>query len=119
MAHPLGARYHIPHGVVCGLLLPYTMEYNLDAAQNKYATVASLLGEPVAGLPEREAAIRGISRVRALLREVAIPEHLASFGLQPAGFDEIIAESLPSGSLKHNPRRLAAEDVRAILQSAL
>ena len=62
MAHPLGARYHIPHGVVCGLLLPYTMEYNLDAAQAKYATVAALLGEPVAGLPEREAAIRGISR---------------------------------------------------------
>ena len=60
MAHPLGYRYHIPHGVVCGLLLPYTMQYNMDYATAKYARVAKLLGVDTEGIDERTAAQRGI-----------------------------------------------------------
>jgi len=119
MAHPLGARYDIPHGVVCGLLLPYTMAYNVDYADGKYAHVAALLGEDVAGLSIREAAGRAVDAVRRLVDEIGVPSHLSGYGVAEDAFDLIIEESLPSGSLKHNPRPLGAEDVRAILQAAL
>ena len=119
MAHPLGSHFHIPHGVVCGLLLPYTMAYNLDYATEKYALVAQLLGESTAGLSIREAAQRAVERVRELLTQVGVPQHLGAFGVTEAAFPRIIAESLPSSSLQHNPRPLQAEDVRQILQMAL
>jgi alcohol dehydrogenase class IV len=50
---------------------------------------------------------------------VNIPEHLSAYGVSEDAFDAIIEESLPSGSLQHNPRPLAAEDVRRILEAAL
>ena len=42
-AHPLGLRFGIPHGTVCGLLLPPVMAYNLPWAEEKYAQVARWL----------------------------------------------------------------------------
>lgn len=119
MAHPLGSYYDIPHGVVCGLLLPYTMAYNLEYAIDKYATIASLMGEEIDSLTGKEAAQRAVEQVRALLERIHIPQHLSAFGVRADQLDPIIAESLPSGSLKHNPRPLAAEDVRHILEMAL
>ena len=119
MAHPLGSHFGIPHGLVCGLLLPHTMAYNVGYATATYATIARLLGVDVEGRSQDVAAHGAVERVRALLREVGIPEHLSEFGVTRDQFDLVIEESLPSGSLQHNPRRLEAEDVGNILEAAL
>ena len=119
MAHPLGYRYRIPHGVVCGLLLPYTMAYNLEYAVDKYASVARLLGVDARGLDQAAAAERAVERVRDLLVAVDTAMHLRRFGVEEDDLPLIAAESMPSGSLKHNPRPLSEEDVQAILRAAL
>jgi alcohol dehydrogenase class IV len=119
MAHPLGSHFGIPHGVVCGLLLPYTMAYNLEYATAKYARVAAAMGVAAPGMDEATAARAAVDAVRDLLCRIRIPAHLGAFGVTEEAFDGIIAESLPSGSLQHNPRPLAAEDVRRILEAAL
>lgn len=119
MAHPLGSHYDIPHGVICGLLLPYTMAYNLGYTAAKYARVAVALGIESRDMDEPTAARAAVDAVRDLLRQVGIPEHLSVYGVAEDAFDAIIEESLPSGSLQHNPRPLAAEDVRRILEAAL
>lgn len=119
MAHPLGYRYHIPHGTICGLLLPYVMQYNLAYASAKYAHVAALLGVDTRDMTEEEAARKSLDAVEGILDTLAIPRRLAPFGVVEGDFEAIIAESLPSGSLKHNPRPLGAEDVRRLLAEAL
>ncbi|NLG52046.1 MAG: iron-containing alcohol dehydrogenase [Chloroflexi bacterium] len=119
MAHPLGARYHIPHGVVCCLLLPYTMAYNLPYALGKYAEIATLMGVNTDGLTPQAAAESAVERVRELVESIGVPLHLREFGVREDALDPIIEESLPSSSLKHNPRVLDAEDVRNILIAAL
>lgn len=118
MAHPLGSHCHIPHGLVCGLLLPYTMEYNLGYVTEKYAKVARLMGETTRHLTPQAAARRAVDRVRELMTQIGIPAHLSELEVNKDQFDLIIRESLPSGSLKHNPRPLGAEDVRHILEAA-
>jgi len=119
MAHPLGFKYHLPHGVICGLLLPYVMEYSLASAPAKYAEVARRLGFDTRGISPLAAAQEGLAAVRAMLRQVAIPEHLADLGVQARDLPEIIEQSLPSSNLKNNPRPLGAEDLRVILRRAL
>ncbi|MGQ9626143.1 MAG: iron-containing alcohol dehydrogenase family protein [Anaerolineae bacterium] len=119
LAHPLGSRYKIPHGKVCGLLLPYIMEYNLDYATAKYAHIARLLNVDTKGLSEREAAERAVEAVWEIMEKIHIPLHLREFGVREEDFPQIISESLPSGSLKHNPRPMGAEDLRIVLQKAL
>ncbi len=118
MAHPLGSHFHIPHGVICGLLLPYTMEYNLPYATAKYAQVARLLGEPVEGLGVEAAARKAVERVSELMAQLGIPAHLSQFGVTEDSFEQIAKES-QSESLKHNPRPLGLEDVRQIMKAAL
>lgn len=49
LAHPLGARYHIPHGLACAVLLPPVMRFNRRSCPRKYARLDSLLnGDAVA-----------------------------------------------------------------------
>jgi alcohol dehydrogenase class IV len=119
MAHPLGYRYHIPHGMVCGLLLPYVMDYNVEYAAAKYAHVAQLLGIDTASMDTLTAAAQAAERARELVTSVGIPVHLESLGVRQEDLGTIADESMPSGSLKHNPRPLQKADVQAILEEAL
>lgn len=118
MAHPLGVTYGLAHGVVCGLLLPYTMAYNAPETP-KYARVAQLLGAAVPGMTDPELRQAAIVHVTRLLNAIGIPQHLGPLGVRAEDLDAIVEASLPSGSLKHNPRPLDAHDVRRILESAL
>ena len=118
LAHPLGIRFGIPHGTICGLLLPHVMAHSLSWAEAKYAQVAEWLGVDGTGLPAADAAQRAVERVRQLLVQIDLPLRLRDLGVAQADFPLIIEESLPSGSLKHNPRPLGASDLQAILSAA-
>ncbi|ARK29778.1 iron-containing alcohol dehydrogenase [Halalkalibacter krulwichiae] len=43
-ARPLGAHFHIPHGLSVALLLPFVIEFGLEAARERYANIAMALG---------------------------------------------------------------------------
>jgi alcohol dehydrogenase class IV len=118
MAHPLGAHYHIPHGLICGLLLPYTMAYNLTYTEDKYARIAQFLGVDTRHMDRQTAAKAAVKAVSELLIDVGIPQRMQPLGVKKGDFPRIIEGSLPSGSLKHNPRPLAAEDIEMILVAA-
>jgi len=95
------------------------MDYSLQFAPEKYAQVADLLGLQVSDLHPEEAALLASSAVRRILRAISIPDGLSGFGVQPDGLSDIIAEASGSGNAKSNPKPLAAEDLRAILETAL
>ncbi len=119
LAHPLGYRYHISHGVICGLLLPYVMEYSLEYAPDKYAQVAQLLGVVTERMSPQEAAQQAVEAVRRITAKIGIPTRLRPFGVKAEDFGVLIEKALPSGNLRNNPRPLGADDLQAILQRAL
>lgn len=43
-AHALGARYSIPHGLGCAVMLPYVIDFNIPGAEAKYADIARSIG---------------------------------------------------------------------------
>jgi alcohol dehydrogenase class IV len=118
LAAPLGGHFNIPHGAVCGLLLPHIMAYNLDYVLDKYARVAGLLGCDTTGMSSPEAARRGLDRVRELLVEIGLPLRLREFNVPREAFPAIVEEALPASHMKINPRPLAAEDLQTILEAA-
>ncbi len=126
LAHPLGVRFGLPHGLVCALLLPYEMAYNLcgdyplaEVTRRKYAHVAELLGLDVSGLSPRRAAERATDYIFALNRELGLDRRLREFGVTEADLPTLAAESLPSGSLKANPRPPTQEEMEDLLRRAL
>lgn len=118
IAHPLGLKYNLPHGLVCGVLLPYVIEFNLNYATAKYATIAGIMGGLLRGLDKERAAKICMDKTKQLLVEVSFPWRLRELGVKPEDFAQIAKDSMPSGSIKANPRVVSEEDVVTILKKA-
>ena len=118
LSHPLGVHWGVPHGCGCAILLPHVMEFNLQAAREKYARVAMAFGEDVHGLGAEEAARRGVERVRKLSNEIGIPSGLSEFGIGKEHLARLARESHGS-SLNGNPVEASDEDLVKILHRAL
>jgi alcohol dehydrogenase class IV len=118
MAHPLGCRYELAHGLVCGLLLPYVMEWNLPVSASRYAEAAALVGLDTAGKAEREAAQAFIDWTRELFAQVGIPATLSEAGVSDIDLERVAKESM-SSSMAHNPRPMTEADVVDLLRRAL
>ena len=103
MAHAVGYRYHLRHGVVCAALLPHVLRFNREAASEKYEVLHGIFAEDPADCAEW------------LLHRLELATKLSDFGLCADDFEEIAAESMTSGSLKANPRAVTQEDIHAIL----
>ena len=119
LAYPLGARFHISHGVANGLLLPYVMECNLPANLPKYAVVAQMLGERTEGLSLREAAERGVEAVKALATDIGIPLHLQALGVPKEALKGMAVATMDvTRLLANNPKKLTLDDVQGIWEKA-
>jgi alcohol dehydrogenase class IV len=92
LAHPLGVRFHVPHGLTCGVLLPAALEFNRPAAPAKFATIEQLVGGDPAAYARR------------LLEACGLPATLTSFGLTADALGPIAEAGLDAGSTKANPR---------------
>lgn len=114
LALPLGAHFHIPHGLVNAILLPEVMQYNLRGNPAKFAEIAAIFGEKVEHLSVLDAAGRAVEAVRRLNRDIGITQDLTDFGVKEEHLDQIAAEAMESGNVPVNPCRATAEDLKAI-----
>ncbi len=108
IAHALGGLYDLPHGLCCALALPVAMEYNLEAKPDKYRRIARLLGQP-----DAEA---GIARVRALTREIGLPQSLRELNVPEHDVERIAELALLDGSILFNPREVTPEAMTALVR---
>ena len=119
LAYPLGSRFHVPHGVANGLLLPYVIECNLTANLPRYAVIAQTLGTKIEGLSLREAAERGVKAVKTLAADINIPLHLQDLGVPREALEEMAVATMDvTRLLANNPKTLTLDDVRAIWENA-
>lgn len=119
MSHPLGAHFDIPHGLANAVLLPHVMAWNLIACLETYPRLAEALGEPVAGLPPREAAEAAVAAVRRLNRDLGIPERLRDLGVTADAIPAMADDAMKSGNVLVNPRRTRREDIVHLFEVAL
>lgn len=120
LEYPVGGATHCSHGAGNGLLLPFVMRFNLPARVGRFARIAALLGENIAGLDEAAAAERAIFAVERLKADIGIPARLRDLG--------VTAEQLPGFAekafgvkriLRVNPRQVTQADLEGILRAAL
>ena len=119
LAYPLGSRFHLPHGITVGLLLPYVMECNLSTNPTKYATIAQRLGVKTEGLSLQEAAEKGVEAFKTLAADIGIPLHLQDLGIPEEALAELAVATMEvTRLLNNNPKKLSLDDVRRIWQNA-
>ena len=118
----LGGMYDAPHGAICAALLPPVMQANIAALQAREPENPALKRYEYAGqflLFDRSATAQdAMDWISETSRIFSIPG-LGAYGLREEDFDEIVAKSSVSSSMKGNPIALTADELKAILQAAL
>lgn len=119
-AYPIGAEYHIPHGVANSIMLTPVMEFNMLGNLPKFARMAEIFGEPVEGLNPREAALKAVEALRVLSVDLHIPPQLSRFGVKEEHLPAL-AEGVMKVTrlLANNPRELTKEDAEEIYRKVL
>lgn len=118
LAYPLGSNYKIAHGVSNAMLLPFVLEYNLEAAVEKYANVALALGVEDKG-SHKETALAGIQLIRAMIRDFKIPGSLSDLNIGENEIEEMAISALKiQRLLKNNVREVKLKDAIDIYTKA-
>jgi alcohol dehydrogenase class IV len=119
-AYPIGAEFHIPHGVANSIMLPPVMEFNMIGNLEKFAQIAECFGEPVRGLNRRSQAACAAQAVRTLVEDLGVPRTLREFGVTDAHIPALAKGVMKvTRLLANNPRRLTAADAEAIYRKVL
>lgn len=112
-AHPLGARYGIPHGQANALMLPAVMRFNQLVCKRAYADIGHALSR------ESLDAERSIAAVQRLIDEVgAAGRDLQAHGVRREDFAALAEAALQDICLAGNPRSACAQQIVAIYQDA-
>ncbi len=101
LAHPLGLRYHVPHGLVCGVCLPHAIALNREAMGAKYDALGRAVGADLLEWTRRMLDVLGI--ISPFKGQAIIAK------------DVIIKETLPAWSTQANPKTITAGDVEWLL----
>jgi len=121
MSRPIGANFHIAHGMSNATLLGPVMEFSLPGNPGRYAEIAAALGENVTGLSDVEAAKIGAEAVKRIIRQLEIPR-LRDLGIDREKFQEAIPQmieaAIASGSPDNNPRIATKEEMAEIYHQA-
>jgi alcohol dehydrogenase class IV len=119
-AYPIGAEFHIPHGVANSIMLAPVMEFNKLGNLEKFAEIADYLGENTMGLSDREAAEAAVEAIRILAADLKIPAHLSEFGIKDEDIPELAAGVMKvTRLLANNPRGITQQDAEAIYRAVL
>lgn len=120
MAHSLGGLMDLPHGQCNAMLLDHVIDYNFDAAPERYADIAVALGavlKPDASLEDKRAAVLG--QVRALKAAVGITAGLGSLGVTRDDLDSLTAFAMHDPCMVTNPKPPTAGEIHAVFEHAL
>jgi alcohol dehydrogenase class IV len=117
MSRPIGAYFHVHHGLSNAVLLLDVMEYSVVGAPDRFADIARAMGESIEALSPMRQADAAIAGVERLINDVEMPR-LGEIGIDPDEFeavaDQMALDALASGSPANNPRQSTKEEIVAL-----
>lgn len=112
MSRPIGALFHVPHGISNAMLLPYCLKAMKTEAYEKYEEIATALNVDVEVF---------LDSVAMLVRLCKVPT-LREWGIDEKSFREAISkmsrDALESGSPANAPKQFSTHDIEALYLEA-
>ena len=118
MAHPLGARFDIAHGVANALLLPIVMEYNMIACEKKYCRIATAMGVDISEMTVAQGAQAAVDAVRKLSIDLKIPQTLREIGIPESALEQLANDAFNDVCTGGNPREITEADILELYKKA-
>lgn len=107
LSRPVGAFFHVPHGMSNAMVLPLVTQFSLNSALPHYAAAARALGCASAADSDQIAGTKLVEAFIGLNRRLKVPTP-QEFGIDRSRYLELLPEmvrqGLASGTPANNPR---------------
>ena len=114
MSRPIGAFFHVPHGLSNAMLLPEITAFSAPAALERYADCARAMGMAEEGEGSQAAVARLLDELRRLNEDLQVPTPRAGASM-PGAIEELLpvmaSQALASGSPANNPRVPTSDEI--------
>ena len=114
MSRPIGAFFHVPHGLSNAMLLPTITQFSIPSAKSRYADCARYMGIALQEASDDVACNSLVQELIAINQELSVPT-MSEFGIDKAQYFslcEVMAEqALASGSPGNNPRVPSQQEI--------
>lgn len=121
MSRPIGAHFHVAHGLSNAMLLPVVTAWSAPAAPNRYADCARTMSIAAADNNDESAAAHLVEALQRLNVDLAVPTP-KSYGLNKDRWNTLLPimaeQALASGSPANNPRVPDAQTIQQLYLSA-
>ncbi|HEX4202567.1 MAG TPA: iron-containing alcohol dehydrogenase [Chthoniobacterales bacterium] len=120
-AGPIGGMFNAPHGLICGILLPFVVDANIHALRLRAPDSMALgrydeIGRLLTGSPDA-VATDGLAWLTDVSTTLKVPT-LSSLGIPKEAIPEIASKAAKASSMKANPIELTPPELEAILEAA-
>lgn len=125
LAHQLGAKFHVPHGLANAMLLPYVVAFNAQdaAVAKKYARAITKahIGTPT--LSDNLLIKRLQKHIFEMMREMNCPKNLKEFGISEKdvleNMDWLVQHAKEDGTFPGNPIVPTDDELRSIIEKII
>ena len=120
MSRPIGALFHVPHGISNAMLLKECLSYVADGATDRFADLAKAIGAGSEGDSDTALASKFIDEIAKLCAFCQVPT-LEEYGIDKDRFfqniDKMAQDALDSGSPGNTRKELTKEDLVTIYKA--
>jgi alcohol dehydrogenase class IV len=121
MSRPIGAHFHVAHGLSNAMLLPAVTAWSAPASLTRYAECARAMGLAEPGEGDQAAVARLVQSLRDVNRDLGVPTP-KSYGIDPERWNNLLPlmaeQALASGSPGNNPRVPTAAEIEGLYREA-
>ena len=116
MSRPLGALFHVPHGLSNAMLLEECMNYVADAAYDRFAEISRHLGF-ASKEDDKTATEIFLKQLKRLLKDLHVPS-MSEYGIDKETYfshlDKMAQDAYASGSPSNTIKPIAVEDMKEL-----
>jgi alcohol dehydrogenase class IV len=121
MSRPIGALFHVPHGLSNAMLLPLVTAFSAPSALTRYADCARAMGVATLDEDDQVSVAHLLDALKRLNDDLEVPTP-AEYGISPrdwaAAIPIMAQQALASGSPAHNPRSASAQEIETLYRQA-
>lgn len=121
MSRPIGAHFHVPHGLSNAMLLPAITFYSAGAATERYADCARAMGVAADADSDEAAVTKLVDALRQLNEDLEVPSPKA-YGIDEKRYRSLLPtmaeQALASGSPDNNPRVPSVAEIIDLYEQA-
>ena len=117
MSRPIGAMFHVPHGISNAMLIKECLSHVLDGSYERFAEIGRVINAADDNKSDKEAAEAFLEKLTILCKICEIPT-LKEYGINKEKFDEVVdkmaQDAMNSGSPSNTIKDVTKQDLLVI-----